>query len=401
MRKFSMKKNLIILTIVIIASFLFVGTVSASDVTNTPIKKTIINPTPKNPIVESTSTIKTGSGCCFILIHVKKGYDVFAFRRDSTYSANLYFQHLKWYGKDTIKEYKTTNGYFFHTIISKNGWIVSTGGPDVPYYNRKLEDLAGRTSIAGYITRSTLKSASSILRSLGMGHFLIKAPNDDVGLVIYNGGSIKKALFKMTNGEYVSVPNSPYYYRNGYTSTSNPIASAINLATTDRWGLNRRNIITYQIMNINYTTQVKIYASTCRGTPDNIFFLGQKIGKYTLPRIPNKKYIGEIILKSNNPKVLSSNPTNMETISTNPTTLAIKFNEKIKTSTNFNKITLKNLITNKIIFITKTIYNNILNIKTTILTSNTLYQVTIFKSSIKDYEGNDLTDTFTFKFKTS
>jgi len=76
----------------------------------------------------------------------KKGYDVFAFRRDSTYTANLYIHRLNWYGKDTIKEYKTSNGYFFHTIISNSGWIVATGGPDIPYLNRELEALAGRTS---------------------------------------------------------------------------------------------------------------------------------------------------------------------------------------------------------------------------------------------------------------
>jgi hypothetical protein len=43
---------------------------------------------------------------------------------------------------------------------------------------------------------------------------------------------------------------------------------------------------------------VKIYASTCRGTPDNIIFGGKTIGKYTLPKIPNKKYIGQVFLKN-------------------------------------------------------------------------------------------------------
>jgi hypothetical protein len=43
---------------------------------------------------------------------------------------------------------------------------------------------------------------------------------------------------------------------------------------------------------------VKIYASTCSGTPDNIIFGGKTIGKYTLPKIPNKKYIGQVFLKN-------------------------------------------------------------------------------------------------------
>jgi hypothetical protein len=116
-------------------------------------------------------------------------------------------------------------------------------------------------------------------------------------LVIYNGGRLKKYLFNMKPGQYVSVPNSPSYYRSGYTSISNPVSSAISLAISDRWGVNRRNIITYEVMNIINSTQVKIWASTCRGTPDNIIFMGKTIGKYTIPRIPNKKYLGQVILK--------------------------------------------------------------------------------------------------------
>jgi hypothetical protein len=257
----------------------------------------------------SAKTIRTDdkhrtytSGCCSVLVHVKKGQDVFSFRRDSTYAVNLYFQRLNWYGKETIKEFKTTNGYFFHTIISRDGWIVSTGGPDISYLNKKLENLAGRTAYSGHITGSTINSAYAVLRTMGMGHFLIKAPNDDVGLVIYNGGSTKRALFKMGNGQYVSVPNHPAYYRNGYVSTKNPLASSINLATTDRWGVNRRNIITYEVTKykdlVNYSTLVKIWASTCRGTPDNIVFGGKTIGGYKLPKIPNKKYIGQVLLKN-------------------------------------------------------------------------------------------------------
>ena len=242
------------------------------------------------------------NGCCSVLMHVKKGYDVFSFRRDSTYSANLYFQRLNGYGKESIKEFKTTNGYFFHTIVSKDGWIVSSGGLDVPYFNIQLENLAGRTVSSGHVTSNTVKRAYNVLRHMGMGHFIIKAPNDTVGLVIYNGGSSKKTLFKMSNGQYVSVPNHPAFYRSGYTSTVNPVSSVINLATTDRWGVNRRNIITYEVIRykdvVNYSTLVKVWASTCRGTPDNIIFGGHLIKGYNLPKIPNKKFIGQVNLKN-------------------------------------------------------------------------------------------------------
>ena len=375
------------------------GAVSASNVSNTTVKKTLSISNSKDvPMVNSTSKIINGSGCCSVLLHVKDGSDVFAFRRDSTYSANLYFQRSNWYGKDTVKEYKMANGYFFHTIISNGGWIVATGGPDIPSLNTELENLAGRTSVSGYITQSTINSAYNILRSEGMGHFIIKAPNNEVGLVIYNGGSVKEALFKMGNGQYVSVPNGPGYYRSGYTSVSDPVYSAIHLETTDGWGLNRRNIMTYLVSNVNYSTQVKIWASTCRSTPDNIIFGGKTISKYSLPKIPNKLYIGQVTLK--NPQVTLVSPNNKQTGVNRTAFTIIKFNEPIKPSTYFTSITIKNLITGKTAKISKFIKGNILYIQTTKKTAYTWYTVTIPQAAIKDNTGNNLLATYTFRFKT-
>ena len=252
---------------------------------------------------------KIGNGCCSVLLHVKNGVDVFSYRRDSTYAANLYIKKINWYGKEAIKEYKTTNGYFFHTIIAKNGWIVSTGGPDIVWINKKMESLAGRISTKGYITKTDMNSAYSLLKKLRMGHFLIKDPNGNVGLAIYYYGGSKLKIFKMRNGEYVSVPNSPRYYRSGVLSStrlSNPVNSAIYLAGTDRWGVNRRNIITYEVKNIYNITQINIWASfdggkligRYRGKPDNIIFGGRTIYAKTIPRILSKKYLGQANLKN-------------------------------------------------------------------------------------------------------
>ena len=252
---------------------------------------------------------KIGNGCCSVLLHVKNGVDVFSYRRDSTYAANLYIKKINWYGKEAIKEYKTTNGYFFHTIIAKNGWIVSTGGPDIVWINKKMESLAGRISTKGYITKTDMNSAYSLLKKLRMGHFLIKDPNGNVGLAIYYYGGSKLKIFKMRNGEYVSVPNSPRYYRSGVLSStrlSNPVNSAIYLAGTDRWGVNRRNIITYEVKNIYNITQINIWASfdggkligRYRGKPDNIIFGGHTIYAKTIPRILSKKYLGQANLKN-------------------------------------------------------------------------------------------------------
>ena len=317
-----LKLQEIILVTVLFASFLFlIGTAAAAG-DNTPfnlkdnptihINNNLTNETNFNSvnstgIKKASKTVKTSSGCCSVLIHVKKGVDVFSYRRDSTYAANLHIIKTKWYGKQAVKEYKITNGYFFHTIITKNGWIVSTGGPDIVWITKKLESIAGRASVRGHIKKSDINSAYALLRKEGLGHFLIKDPSGNVGLVTYNYGRSKTKLFKMKDREYVVVPNNPIYYRQSTVSKkSNPVSSAIHLAGTDRYGVNRRNIITYNVQNIHNSTEVNIWASydggtlikRYRGKPDNIIFRGHKIYASTLPRIPSKKYIGKITLNS-------------------------------------------------------------------------------------------------------
>ena len=70
---FWMKKNLFIFAVVIIAAFLCVGAVSASNVTNTTMKKTVSVSTSKNvAVTKSTSKIIKGSGCCSVLVHLKR-----------------------------------------------------------------------------------------------------------------------------------------------------------------------------------------------------------------------------------------------------------------------------------------------------------------------------------------
>ena len=320
-----LKVQEIILVVVLIASFLFfMGTaVAADDNTSFNLKEShlnytdyyLTNGTNSSTSINSTgikktqkTVNKTNSGCCSVLVHVKKGVDVFSYRRDSTYAANLHIIKTKWYGKEAVKEYKKTNGYFFHTIITKNGWIVSTGGPDIVWINKNLESLAGRISVKGYITKTDINSAYTLLRKAKLGHFLIKDPSGNVGLTIYSYGRSKVKLFKMKDGEYVSVPNNPIYYRQGVINKKFiSVSSAIYLAGTDKYGINRRNIITYRVQDISNSTEVKVWASydggklinrKGRGKPDNIIFRGHEIYANTLPRIPSKKYIGEITLRS-------------------------------------------------------------------------------------------------------
>ena len=77
-----MKKNLFIFAVFLMVTLLCAGAVSASNVNNTTLKKTMpISDSKHVSVPNSTSKKINGSGCCSVLLHVKKGYDMFAFRR--------------------------------------------------------------------------------------------------------------------------------------------------------------------------------------------------------------------------------------------------------------------------------------------------------------------------------
>ena len=100
------------------------------------------------------------------------------------------------------------------------------------------------------------------------------------------------------------------------------------------------------------------------------------------------------------PKISTTTPTNLKTGVSRTSTIAIKFNENIKTSTYYSNIKVKNLTTGKYVTITKTISGTTLNIKTSKRSANTWYLVTIPKAAVKDYASNNLAANYIFKFKT-
>ena len=302
---------------------------NAGNAANNLVNSTIINTNSKNSTTKNNIKVNSNAktknkpktkikdGCCSILLQVNASSYVYGYRRDSSYTANLYIKKVKLYGIEALKEYKTTNTYFFHSIIFKNGWYIGVGGSDNPSVNRYLENLGAKMVYKKSITSADMKKAMKKVKSLGIGHFIIKSPEGKVGVVIYNGGSSKLSIFKIKNGEYLSIPNSPRLFRKGiYTmKKSNPVDAAIYVAGTDKFGVNRRNIMIYNITNIKYTnkttqktsakTKIKIWASNDNGKyvgrstgkkADNIIFNGKKILANSLPKIPNKKYVGEVIL---------------------------------------------------------------------------------------------------------
>lgn len=134
-------------------------------------------------------------------------------------------------------------------------------------------------------------------------------------------------------------------------------------------------------------------------------------GKYTLimhtgcltslDGIPLSLYSTSFTTDSTPPVVSTTTPSNLKTSVSRTSIIVTKFSENITYSLYYNNITIKNLSTNTNVAITKTISSNTLNLKSnTTLTANTWYQVTIPAFAIKDYAGNNLTTSYTFKFKT-
>jgi hypothetical protein len=176
--------------------------------------------------------------------------------------------------------------------------------------------LASQIMKNGSINQEILKDISPILKNMGLGHFLIKSPDNNVAFEIHFDETSLNKFFKMKNGEFISVPNDPQYYREGNYSdfNSNPLIAAAEIEGTDLWGINRRNVIIHDVEKNSDNTLLKIWAAyddgslldrnEGKGGPDNIRFLDDLIinGK-DLPIIPKMTKIGEIhLLTPKNPE---------------------------------------------------------------------------------------------------
>lgn len=331
-----MKINIKIILLTIILSLIFASAAYAEDIeSQTKDINTIDNKLVKNDDIKDnpqislktiaklklnkikfkkTKKLKSEkSGCCSVYLQVNKNESVLSYRRDSNYAAPLYItkkslQNTK--NKLTIlKEHKKVKGYFFHTIVTSTGWIIGTGGADIPYLNKKLEQLGINMANKNTITKSDMKKAQRYIKKLGIGHFAIKSPNGRYGVTI-TGGKCNVGTLK--TGEYISVPNSASYFRKGsyFKYNENPVKAAIYLAGTDKWGKNRRNIMTYHhyYQKGNYSTKsiVDIYVSydsgkllkrKSSGRKDIIYYKGITIKKSNIPTIPNKKFLGSEIIQ--------------------------------------------------------------------------------------------------------
>lgn len=268
------------------------------------------------------------SGCASVIIHVKPGFDIVSYRRDSNNSADTFIEKMNFAGQNAILQYKTQGGNFTHTIITENGWIICIGGKDGPDTNKMLLKLAEDIISRGSIKKEDLDKAHSIIKGNKWGHFMIKSPDNNLGVTAYDFRNLAITnmtdMIKINDGEYVKITNNPNYYAHDQFNkfSSDPVDAAIRIEGEDTYGLARRDVTTYQFTNVNNTTMVDFWASFdggamvsgAHGYPDDIYYFGNKTNGNELPIIPDKKYLGQEVLRNSTSNDLTPNSTNLGAI---------------------------------------------------------------------------------------
>jgi hypothetical protein len=360
----------------------------------TSIKK---NKNIKSKDRKATLTIKPTEeyGCCSFYLQVSNSESLTGFRRDGTNAVKIHIVKCKWNGRTAVKQYKT-NSYFFHTIVTSDGWMVGTGGIDNPNINKAIEKLAGKMVKSGKITKSSLRKVQKYERSLGLGHFGIKAPNGKYGLVW--GSGIYKG--KLKAGEYLSVPNGKSSFRHSTWDkfSTNPKDAAIRVAATDPYGVNRRGITAFHwkatTAEGKTTSNVKVYAANDDGQllgrstghfKDNICFGKKFISKNKLPKAPSSKYLGKYKF-GNIDKLIKTLTTVKAPELTKTLNESTKFKVTVKnkkTKVAISNLNLKIKISNKV-YTVKTNTKGVAQFNTSILGVG-IHKVVIYSGNNKYY----------------
>lgn len=266
--------------------------------------------------------------CCSVTLQVNDNITAWGFRRDSTEDAIIQISKVKFDDEYAVVQKKTDDGYFAHVTIFEDGWGLSTGGTSDGLMNEKFQELGYNISKNGTISMDDIDLALKMLNISGMGHFLIKSPDGSYGFCIYNEDQDIQNISrigKLEKGEYLSVPNGADCFRQGNIASvtkENAIDKVIELDGTDKWGINRKDILSY-LIETGDPTMVKVYGTYDNGNlincsspakPDNVIFNEKEfINGTSLPIVPNKMFIGQINITSNqDPNSANPNPVENE-----------------------------------------------------------------------------------------
>ena len=203
---------------------------------------------------------------------------------------------------DVLKQYKESSGYFVQVIITSDGQVLGYGGIDDGDSNKEIENITKEIVTNKNISDKDLQKIQDIKSNFGLGHVVIKAPNGDYGVAMGD----KHFKGHLEKGDYLSIPNRYKYARFGTLDDNNthPVESAIQLAASDVFGLNRRDIMTYHYQPINNNTysgaKIDLFVSNDDGSmhgqnngnsADNFYF-NNKFHNKTEILAPEKMYVG-------------------------------------------------------------------------------------------------------------
>ena len=246
------------------------------------------------------------TGCCSVVLQLDGNNSIFSFRRDAEQSADIYIEQLNWHGHNATKQYKTSGGYFCQAIVTQEGWVIGYGGIDDGIDNRRIENItAGMINDNYTISNESLAKIQQIKADYQLGHVLIKAPNGNYGFATYTNHKVGK----LEPGDYVSMPNRYQYSRSGEIplNSTDKIAKVVDLATSDMFGLTRRDITTFyyhQVDNDTFKGNVTdLYLSnddgsrfgmSTGGLVDDVYFNNSVIKGSDIPIAPKYMNIGTI-----------------------------------------------------------------------------------------------------------
>jgi hypothetical protein len=287
----NLRKQFLILSIFII--FIFAcGTFTASNLDNS-----------EDLHVTSDFSNQTDVfGCCSIVLQLDGNDTMMSYRRDSNVTADVYIEKVNWHGIPAIKQYKEEYGYFNHVIVTNNGWVIGLGGIDDGKDSEICENItAGMINDDYIISERALAKIQDIKKPYGRGHVVIKAPNGNYGFA--NVDKLKTGTLKP--GQYISIPNNYSLSRSGNLSLNSTdlVGEMTKLSQLDKYGLDRREIVTYDFKTTEKGNITGIYVSNEDGSQvganytgciDDIHFNNTVIKGSDIPIGPNYKSLGSI-----------------------------------------------------------------------------------------------------------
>lgn len=254
------------------------------------------------PVIVPQNNESDMVGCCSIVLQLDGNDTMISYRRDSDLDADIHIENVDWHGYNAVKQYKTDNNYFCHVIVTSDGWVIGLGGTDDGIDNQIAENITAKMiNRDNVISESELKKIQELKEPYGKGHVVIKAPNGNYGFATVD----KLKTGKLAPGQFISIPNDYQYSRGDNISLDTPdmIKEITNLSRSDKYGLDRREIITYDFHSSGNNNTTDIYASNEDGGLvgvdnsiyiDDIYVNDTLISGSSLPLAPDYKQIGSV-----------------------------------------------------------------------------------------------------------